>query len=786
MLKFRRKLLAALLAVTIALSSGVVWSEEAGADPNAVEVDPALEDTDDGEAAESEDTDGEVINERQVPITEDKALSAMKVYASNRNLELYVNEETCIFAVKNKKSGYVWWSAPYDFDTDPLASSAQRSLMASALSYQPYNAAGSTLANITASYDAGVSKGTFEIEKVEKGVRFNYTFGSHYFYIPISVILEENSFTATVHTDEIIEQYNADVDSPVYGLVNLNLLQSMGAGRADEEGYLLLPDGSGAVVNFNNGKTSAQPYQSRVYGADLAIGQTNAGVKAEQTYLPVIGIVKERETGDEALLAVVTEGDAYAYVNAAVNGQASSVNSAWFSFGCRAADTYTIGSKAPLTVFQSGDLRIDKISVRYYVMSGKEVNIAELAETYRNYLIEEKGLAKQSAEDFPNLYITTLGGTVTKRSVLGFPVDMQTAATSYGEALEMIQKLKELGVDGITVTYQDFNDCGVTGKISDGVNYSGKLGGKNAFDKLYGYARSNGFTLYPGVDIMEYVRSGYGYSFTLNSSRRMTNAYATQTAYDLAFGLPDTETKPTRTILSPCYWPDLFDKLIGSFKSEGIDTISLTQAAAVLYSDFGRSNANGEEHILRQDAMDLLISGYKQFKDAGMSIIARECNAYALPYVSAVTNVPMYSSNYDLFDYDVPFYQMVIHGYIPYSSKPVNASSNANELLLLSMLTGAGAHYELMYHSPTDFTDSTYDVYFYADYSGWLEKAANNYKLFSDTLSGLGDKTITSYKRNTAVSFTATYSDGTAVTIDTEALTCTVNGKEYSLADYMN
>ena len=800
MLKFRRKLLAALLAASIALSSGVVWSEEAG-DDESLDSEAATDTAEgegeaEGEGAEGEEAaeDAEDAEEEEAPVTQDEALSAMKVYAENDNLKLYVNEETCIFAVENKKSGYIWWSTPYDYESDPIAAGVQKNLMASTLSYRPLDVTNGTLANTTSfSYESSVMKKTFELVAIDNGVRFNFTFGGpgsiggHNFLIPVSIILEDNSFTAIVHTDEIDEQYGTVEDDLIYELVTMNLLQSLGAGRSDEEGYLLVPDGSGAVIRFNNGKTSTQAYQAQIYGRDLAINQDKAGVKTEKTYLPVLGIVKEGEAGDNALLAVVTAGDAYAYVNATVNGQATtSINSAWFSFEFRATDTYTIGTKTPLTVFQSGDVRIDEIAVRYYVISGDEVNVADLAETYRNYLIDEKGLTKQSMEDSSDLYVTVMGGTVKKQSVLGFPVDMQTIATSYDEALEIVQKLKELGVDGITLTYNDFNDSGVTGKISDGVNYSNKLGGKDAFSKLYGYVKDNGFSLYPEVDIMEYVRSGYGYSFTLNSSKRITNAYATQTAFELAFGTPDIEVKPHWTILSPYYWPDLFRKITESFNNEGINTISLNQATSVLYSDFGRKNQEGKDHFLRNDAMKILEEGYKQLNNAGISIIAQECNAYALPYVSSITNVPMYSSNYDLFDYDVPFYQMVIHGYIPYSSKPVNASSNADELLLLSMMTGAGVQYEFMYHSPNDFTDSMYDSYFYANYEGWLKFAAEDYKLFKDNVSNLSDKTITKYERNSEKNFTATYSDGTVITVDTDALTYTINGKENSLADNMN
>ncbi len=154
-----------------------------------------------------------------------------------------------------------------------------------------------------------------------------------------------------------------------------------------------------------------------------------------------------------------------------------------------------------------------------------------------------------------------------------------------------------------------------------------------------------------------------------------------------------------------------------------------------------------------------------------------------MPYVSTITNIPLYSSNYDLFDYDVPFYQMVVHGYIPYTSKAINASSNAEELLLLSLMTGSGIHYEMMYATPNDFTDSDFDKLFYANYEGWLERAAEEYKLFNGIISSLSDKTIVKYDRLTEKTFETTYSDGTVIGVDIDNYTYTMNGQEYSLAD---
>lgn len=41
-------------------------------------------------------------------------------------------------------------------------------------------------------------------------------------------------------------------------LTSISVFNSFGAALDDEEGSFVIPDGSGALINFNNGKTSAK------------------------------------------------------------------------------------------------------------------------------------------------------------------------------------------------------------------------------------------------------------------------------------------------------------------------------------------------------------------------------------------------------------------------------------------------------------------------------------------------------------------------------------------------
>ncbi len=167
-----------------------------------------------------------------------------------------------------------------------------------------------------------------------------------------------------------------------------------------------------------------------------------------------------------------------------------------------------------------------------------------------------------------------------------------------------------------------------------------------------------------------------------------------------------------------------------------------------------------------------------------MTFVSSAANSYALPYVDYLKDVPLYSSNFDVYDYDIPLYEIVIHGYIPYTTKAKNASSGADELFVYSVATGTPLHYEVMYEDPNEFTDCSYDELFYTHYEGWLQSAANEYKVVQDYVKPLTDETITDFKYLSSDVVQTTFSDGTVIEADLAELTIKVNGAEVNLAGY--
>ncbi len=768
MINLRKKLLSAALAAAIAVSAAQVpaWSEE---EPAAATEEASTEAT---EAAEEEEVD---------IATKDEAFAAMTLMAETDKLALYVNEDDYTFAVENKANGYKWWSSFYDTAAKEKVQLSRRNTL---MTIEVVGTESKAIETARA-YDSNVKK---TLEKIDNGIKITFNFNKYEIIVPLEITLEDDHFIATVPGDEIVENRPQNTADGLtgYQILAVNVLENLGATDREDDGLIIVPDGSGAVINYNNDTASGDvnTYEGKVYGRDLAVGLLTAEAVTERITMPVFGRITEGDE-DNALVAIASKGEEYASVHAMVTGQnVTDLNNAWFEFALRTTDKYFMGSSNdPLTVYENKGIKTGDVSVSYYPVSGADLSYIDVAEVYRDYLINDIGVEKSTKANDAPFYLTLYGGTVKEQSILGFPVEIQTTATTYEEALTILGELEARGISNIKIIYEDFNKAGITGKISSTFEYSSKLGGKSEYEKLASHVASMGYELFPSCDIMEFEKSGNGYSFTLNASKQITNSYATQTPFELAFGLPH-ETKDSWTILSPYYFTDIFTKLVDSFKKEGATGISLNQASYTLYSDFSRQNSEGRAYLTRTDAKNILEAGYQKLSDSGLTIMTENANQYVLKYADYIKDVPLYSSNYDIFDYDIPFAQMVLHGLVPFTSKAVNKSADAKELRLLSLVTGTPVQYEMMYKNPNKFADSNYDDLYYSNYEGWTDIAAGEYKLLTETIAGVSDYYITDYERISDYEYQSTFENGTTIYVNIATDEVKVNGTSYDLAAY--
>ncbi len=732
------------------------------------------EETDAADKSNSSTSQSTSMNELPAKITDEQAFKNCKKAAQAGNLELWYDEENervCLLDKSLSTPNY-WWSTPINAlaDDTPLGKTARGDSYMKDTQRQQLNSGlaleyGDQAKRTTSPLYSGVASRTRDICKTKietknDGVVFTYDFTDG-FTIPVEYTLGDDSLKVSCDTSKIKEDNISVKDGKV--ITQIQLTPSFGAAPAKDlngktvNGYMIVPDGSGAVIEFNNGKSSySSSYSQKVYGRDYTTVPLTASKTTEQAYMPVTATV----SGNKALVAVATSGDANVSVNAQVSGQNNQTyNNSYFSFEVRTSDDYYLsGESDPLEVFQKGSIVQEEIAVTYYPIAKKnDVNYADCARVYRNYLIKNKGLTSKVAENQSNLYVDLYGGVVMQKSILGIPFDLKTSVTSFKQAKTILEKLQDNGVTDIIANYNDWTDKSIAKKISTKAKPAGTLGGRGDFEDMMSFAESNGIKVYPAIDNMEMESSSWGYWTFSSTATRVSNAYSRQIQYNPAFG-GATDTAPA--LLTPTVYSKVFNEIITSYKDEELKNISFGGFSSKLVSDFSEKNFSS-----RQDTMNTILEGYeKANKDVG-SILADGANSYILPYVDHVTNIPVNSSGFNIVDYDIPFYQMVVHGYVPYSTQAINKSSNSEETFLLALAYGSSLHYDMLYEQSSKLSDTAYSDLYYANYEGWIDTAAAESKAAKQVLGAVSNKVITNFeidRQNNILKTTYGSEDGSA------------------------
>ncbi|MCL2053121.1 MAG: DUF5696 domain-containing protein [Oscillospiraceae bacterium] len=680
-------------------------------------------------------------------------------------------------ALLDKSTQEIWWANPVNA-AHSLGTGVLRDELKSGLTlvYGELSARRTTTTHSSNSR----ARCSIKYKEIEKGIEITYTFnveqnGNRNITIPVSYTLEDDHLKLHLSCENITED---DRDKIV---TNLSFLTSFGAAGADEEGSFVIPDGGGALINFNNGKHGYRSYSGKVYGRDITTVRTTKPPTTQNVSLPMYGIIK----GGAGMMVVADKGDSVASINAYVSMQnRTSYNSCYFDFELRTTDEYLLGGEAnPLRVFEKRGILIPEIEVRYYPVSRDdkaELSFVDIASKYRDYLIGEKGLARSDSVNKTPLYIDFYGGVMRSRSVLGVPVRLQQKATGFDDAREILTLLTDLGADDMVVNYNDWTAADIRERVSDKATPAGILGGKRGWNRFQTYAEENGVEVYPAVDNLTF-RNGGGYFTVFHTAIRVSNAYSRQIEYDLAHKIENKFYRPI-SLISPSQYGKIFDNIKGSYTANGISGFSMGSASSVIYGDYGR------RAISRETAKQYIEEGYKSLSGSG-TVFAVNANAYVLPYVDHVAKIPLSSGRFDLFDEDIPFYQAVLHGYKSYSTTPVNGDAQVAEFVLRGIAAGSNPHFDMHAVTADKLKDSLYDKLFYAEYEHWVEEAAGCSEFASLVLSSVSSEIITDYKALEDDTIETTYGNGVVITVDLKDYTAMVTKGEayeiFKLADYV-
>ena len=679
--------------------------------------------------------ENDVLVEEEVPADETviEYTTIGESIAENENCAFHMDLTNGNFSLQNKANGQIWYNKPIDTENDTFTKGTTYTNVQSSLVIGYVDRSSEPSANELSYANDYVycPPEQMEITKIKNGVKVVYNFPDYGFVIPIEYTLNGSYLQARIDAKNIKE-------GSTHYIVNINLLPVFGAGNWETEGKLLIPDGSGAEINFNNGVTSTSPYNSKVYGNDLIVEQKTLKNKVQPTLMPVFATIKN----DGSLFGIITEGDAdsaITYLNGNERCGYNSVSGV-FNYRTKGSTVMFSGTGSSNTINRVSRIKSEakSFTVRYYVTDKNDY--PALAEIYRNYLVNEKQMEKTVTSTSFNLDI--YGAVETKASMLGIPYNKKVALTDYSQAKEMITDLRKAGIKNLSARYVGWNNNGITNKkINTSAAGGGELGGKKKLSQLIDYCNSEKLPFYLDNDIVRFRSNGNGVRVSRDAAKTvfsnettlhtyMRSVYATVLGEDPVYMVSSAKVK------------DVFSKYLKSFKKQHSELkgMGLSTIGSMVYSSPQPKNGN---------LCTALVNNYRMIcaraKDEGYKLVFESANAYTFPYADRLLSVPTNSSSYDAFDADVPFYSMVLHGVKNMSVSPILQSDNPQKTFLKAVEMGIGITYSGIYEDSSLLTNTLHDYLYSSCYTLWQSKAVDQYKQYNGLYEKIYNLPVTEY-----------------------------------------
>ena len=721
----------------------------------------------------------------------DQQITGKTVIGESDNIVLSV-DEFGHFEALNKSSGYTWNSYPVGIENDTKTVGISRRHFQSELvvNYVYRDEFGKTSSyeeNSVAGIEA-VEGGAVSVYKTENGAKVVYDFYSICASVALHYSLNEGHLSVEIKGEDILEgdafkkkvkdyatTEQLEVIQPSY-ITSIRVLPAFGAGTENENGYVFVPDGSGAYMDFKPTTHVAQNVTVPFYGPEYAIDEY--GVVSEEfasvtrplkAYFPMYAIVKD----NDSIMGVIKTGEERSALNAFKAGISNAYTVASPSMIYREISHNVIGGRkvqgVSLTDSSFADFKID-----YYFLNDS-VDFAGLAKQYRALLEADERIAKSEAEY--GLALNVIGAIDVDSHFLGIPCRRIKALTTYEQLGNIITELSENGIEDISVNYIGWNNNGIQNKkINNSFKALGKLGGKSDLNKLISLSKEKDTKIYFDADLQSFKKSGNGVSKLKNAVKTMFDkqalqrklSYATFSYESSGYVLADAASF-SKSFKNYIKTADKYDDIALSFNS----------IASRLYSNFDNRNPDTRTEML--DAYEKSLSTVKT------QLSAADAYSYMWKYADKIFEAPASSSRQRIYDGEIPMYQMILHGYIPYTVPSINSNANRKELLLRAVETGSELLFTVMYENAEMVNGTDFDYLYSTTYKEVKAEALEMYDRYIEVTKRVCDATVESYKQLQYGVSETVYSNGVSVIVnytDTEYITA--DGLTVPALDFKN
>lgn len=662
--------------------------------------------------------------------------------AENDSLRLYVRRASSAVIVEDKRSGRLWRSSPKDLANNKGTTTAWRRQIEIPVQAafvdpersQPKNAKVDTAVKLA-------------FQPVQGGVEVTYNIPNIQIAWDVIYALKDDCLEAIVPEKSVAEK-------GVNGLVSIDLLTYFGASMDGDEGYIVYPDGSGALMDFKSPHPpEVQKISTVIYGTDASGGfaSLNSSTFREQISMPVFGLVSAPKDSQElsGFVGMITQGDFDASLGIARSGKGINYNHVWTTLLFRRQGKFSLTGGQPAWLYQPDRISGDRV-VRYCFLNGADASYVGMAARYRDFLVKERGAKRVTARadraSLPRMSLEFYMGVERKTWFLADMIQM----TTFSQVQAVLDDLEKAGVTQVDLALWNWNRGGTGQKYPDRLPADPRLGGEQGLKALASDARRRGQKLFLWDDYMRALPGSSGVLPYLDASRGVD-------------GLPIGDAE-TMYLINP-------QVALRSFAMRDVPKITGLGASGLALQSFGflAIPDKNQRYPLSREGFAATYMQIASLSRQQMGAVAVDgANSYVIPYVDHLYNVPVDSTHFDLFSAAIPFYSIVAHGLAQYSNYPYNLVADGKLIFLRQVEYGATPYFLLTEASSAQLFRTINNSIYSSQYSFWRAEVIRQYQAV-EKLAPLEGQFITGHARLAEDVFQTTYEDGTRVLVNYSA-----------------
>ncbi len=681
----------------LATAAGTVEDGETTEAAGETETEEASDAPAAGEGAEANgeavNEDGEVVMEGAVGTVDQSewiTIDDYELITESDTYRMYLYEPRLSVILENKETGELLESTLSDEKDDGESNTSWNAYMKSGVVL-------SAIVGTTNTYqvDMITCDNTINVTKTDHGFSAEIFWSEYQFGLTVEVSLEDDELLVKVPDESIVEKKQGTYISTV------SLFPFMGYTHMDEEdGYMLIPDGNGALIYLDNKEGRyATGFSQMIYGKDT--GFTDSATKtllwdryetvidANQIIAPIFGMTHLGEK--QGYLAVVESGEERASVEAHPNGVMVNYNRCFAKFLLRDIYVQPLNNSNSGTVTNvEADRLHSDLQVRYLLLDGEDADYSGMAVSYRSYLLDN-GLV--SAKD--TAYNTRVDFLGSDREEFLFSTKA-VAMTTTDNIEEMYSDLQSAGVESLLTVYKGWQKGGIYNVPITKYKADSHIGGTAALTDLINSSAENNYKIYLYNDAL---RANEDTSNTLfNVVKKVNKRTFKEELHEQVYD--------TFLYLTPARTTDIVEKFTDSYTAKGVSGLALSGITDKLFSYSYKG-----EFYSRSDCLESYL-GTIAAVDEDTDLILEQPFSYLWNYTDAFLDMPLGSSDYMYIDEEVPFLSMVLKGILPMYSDYVNFEANKTEFFLQMVESGVYPSFYLTYENSSDliYTNSS-DLY---------------------------------------------------------------------------